>query len=363
MVRILVEDDPYLRLVPVILDPDVGADRVRAIADFMAHDIPDFAAWCRSMREEVPELHPAKVVMVSDREQLRAALPDADAAIIEALPFGEAEAKAAPNLAIVQKFGTILADIDAAACARHGIPVAVQRRRVNIAVAEHAFALMIALAKRLVETAGLVEERALREAGFDPTPYDRRFTTNSNFARIPKLKTLNGSVFGALGAGEIGRELARRASAFGMKVIYHQRTRMRAEEETEIGARYGSFDELLGSSDFIAVNLPLNAATRHILDRAALGRTKPDVVIVNTARAALIAREALMESLESGHLGGYGLDVGYSEPAEEGEPLLKFANVILTPHTAVAGRENGLEDLADMFRNLARAVAARRSPQ
>jgi phosphoglycerate dehydrogenase-like enzyme len=359
MVCILVEDDPYLRLVPVILDPDVAPERVRAIADFMAHDIADFGAWCRDLREQVPVLYPAKIVMVADQTALRTAIPDADAAIIEALGFGAEEAAAAKRCAIVQKFGTILSNIDGAACARAGIGVAVQRRRVNIAVAEHAFALMLALAKRLCETAGLVEERALREAGFDPTSYDRRFTTNSNFARIPGLKTLNGSVFGALGAGEIGRELARRAAAFGMEVIYHQRTPLSTGEESEIGARYVSLPQLLERSDVIALNLPLNDSTKGILDRAALAKTKNRVIIVNTARAALIDRAALIKALDSGRLGGYGLDVGYKEPAEHGEPLLRYPNVILTPHTAIASRENGLADLRDMFLTLARALAAR----
>jgi glyoxylate reductase len=257
----------------------------------------------------------------------------------------------------VQKFGTILSNIDVAACAKRGVPVEIQRRRVNIAVAEHAFALMIALAKRLCETAGLVEEAELRRAGFDPTPYDRRYTTNSNFARIPGLKTLGGSVFGALGMGEIGRELARRAACFGMKVLYYQRHRMSAGDESAIPAEYVSFHDLLRQSDFVALNLPLNADTKGILDREALSSLRPGAIIVNTARAQLIERDALFEALDSGRLGGYGLDVGYDEPAKPGEPLRKYKNVILTPHTAVAGRENGLRDMADIFTRLWRALA------
>jgi phosphoglycerate dehydrogenase-like enzyme len=197
----------------------------------------------------------------------------------------------------------------------------------------------------------------LRHAGFDPTPYDRRYTTNSNFARISGLKTLNGSVFGALGAGEIGRELARRAASFGMKVLYHQRQRMSTGDENATGAEYVSFEELLERSDFLSLNLPLNAATKGILDRKALRSLKRGAIVVNTARAQLIERDALFEALDSGHLGGYGLDVGYDEPAKPGEPLGKYRNVILTPHTAVAGRENGLLDMADIFTRLWRAIA------
>ena len=361
MFRILVEDDPYLRIVPTILDPDASDDHRKAIADFLAHDVPDFAQWCRRLRETMPGLYPAKIELAYDQDDLRAKLPHADGVIVENLRIGEAELLLAPRLAIVQKFGTLIANIDVSACEKRGIPVEIQHRRVNVAVAEHAFALMIALAKRLVETAGLVAESDLRDAGFDPTPYDRRYTTNSNFARIGGLRTLNGSIFGALGTGEIGREVARRAASFGMKVLYHQRNRMSAPDEAALGAEYVPFHELLERSDFLALNLPLNASTKGIIDRKALHNLKRGAIIVNTARAQLIDREALLEALDSGRLGGYGLDVGYDEPAKPGEPLRKYKNVILTPHTAVAGRENGLADMTDIFTKLWRAMTAKRN--
>jgi phosphoglycerate dehydrogenase-like enzyme len=361
MFRILVEDDPYLRIVPTILASDAPEDQRRAIADFVAHDVRDFAEWYRRFRETVPGLYPAKIEFAISQEDLRSKLPQADAVIVESLRIGEDELGTAPRLAIVQKFGTILGNIDLAACARRNVPVVIQRRRVNIAVAEHAFAMMIGLAKRLIETAGLVEEADLRRAGFDPTPYDRRYTTNSNFARIPGLRTLNGSTFGALGMGEIGRELARRAAAFGMKVVYYQRTRMNEPDESVFAAQYVPFQELLQRSDFLAINLPLNGTTKGIVDRKAFQSLKRGAIVVNTARAELVEREALLTALDSGQLGGYGLDVGYAEPAKPGEVLLNYKNVILTPHTAVAGRENGLLDMADIFTRLWRALVPDRA--
>ena len=156
MFRILVEDDPYLRIVPTILDPDAPEDHRKAITDFLAHDVPDFAEWCRKLRQAVPGLYPAKIELAFGQDDLRDKLPHADGLIVEGLHIGEVELAAAPRLAIVQKFGTILSNIDVAACAKRQISVSIQRRRVNIAVAEHAFTLMIALAKRLIETAGLV---------------------------------------------------------------------------------------------------------------------------------------------------------------------------------------------------------------
>lgn len=356
MIRILVEDDPYLRMVPAILDPEASEDHRKAIADFISHDISDFTGWCLRVRQMAPGIFPAKIEFASSQDDFRAKLAAADGVIIEKLTVGESELALAPRLAGIVKFGTLISNIDTAACSRRGIPFASQARRVNIAVAEHAFALMIALAKRLCETAGIVEETALRDAGFTPVPYDRRYTTNSNFGRIPRLKTMNGSVFGAIGMGEVGRSVARFASAFGMTVLYHQRHRMTAAEEAEHSAQFVRLEELLARSDFISLHLPLNSTTQGIIDRTVLQLVKPGAILVNVARAQLVDREALLDSLRSGRLGGYGLDVGYDEPAKPGEPLLRFNNVILTPHTAVAGRENGLLDIADVFGKLSRAI-------
>lgn len=363
MVRILVEDDPYLRIVPVLLDPKITDEHRRALCDFMAHDEPDFEGWLRQLWQQLPGLYPAQVELVTSQDEFRVKLPGADAAIVENLAFGESEISLAPRLAIVQKFGTLIPNIDVTACAKSGITVDIQRRRVNIAVAEQAFTFIIALARRLGETTGIVDADACKEAGFDPTPYDRRYTTNSNYARISHLKTLNGSIFGAFGMGEIGREVATRAAAFGMKVIYHQRNRMSLLDEHTIGAEYVSREELLQRSDFISLHLPLNAATKGIMDGAALRAMKPGAVLVNIARAQLVDRDALLEVLRSGHLGGYGLDVGYEEPARPDEPLKQFRNVILTPHTAVAGRENGLLDMAEICKKVWRAIVARDEAQ
>lgn len=365
MIRIVVEKDAILNLAPVILDPETPAEHQRAIAGFYGFDMPkevaDFDAWCRRVRSQLPGLYPAKVIFAADEAELRATLGEADAVIVESLPIGAAELDLAPRLALVQKFGMLAANIDVAACAQRGVAVEIQRRRVNIAVAEQAFALMIALAKRLCQLNFVVEEKALREAGFDPSPYDRRYTGNSNFARITGLRTLHGSVLGLIGLGEIGRELASRSHAFGMKVLYHQRNRINPLEECALGASYVGLAELMAQSDFISIQLPLNAATKGFLGRDALQRLRPGTILVNAARGELIERAALIEALDSGLLAGFGLDVGYTEPAKPDDPLLKYkaGNVILLPHTAPAERANGLKDMEEMCVKIWRALKTR----
>src|SRR5271156_2454060 len=209
--RIIVEEDAILRAVPVVLDPRTSADHCRATAEFYEFDEPDFSGWLARVRQQIPGLFPAEVVFARDEADMAAKIGDADALVVESFRVDEAALASAKRLKIVQKFGGIAHNVDAAACFAKGVEVAVQRRRVNIAVAEQAMALMLALAKRVCDLNGVVTESALRAAGFDTRPFDRRYTGNSNFARIRGFRTLASSVLGIVGMGEIGREIAARA--------------------------------------------------------------------------------------------------------------------------------------------------------
>jgi phosphoglycerate dehydrogenase-like enzyme len=128
-----------------------------------------------------------------------------------------------------------------------------------------------------------------------------------------------------------------------------------------LGARHVSLRELMANSDYIVVQLPLNDSTRGIVDRKALEIVKPGAILINAARAHLVDRDALVDALKSGRLGGVGMDVGYAEPAEPDDPLLAFekGKVILQPHLAIAHRENGLKDMRQLALNLWRATSDR----
>jgi phosphoglycerate dehydrogenase-like enzyme len=363
MMRILVESDHFLKILPVMLDPATPDEHVRAVADFFAHDIPDFRSWCEDFRTQVPGLYPATIEFAADEKELAAKLPDADAVIVESLALDRDAVSKLKRLAIVQKFGAILSNIDVEACAERRIAVLSQAREGNVAVAEQAFALMIALAKDIGRYNGIVTAQGLRAIGHAVRSYDRRYTGGSNYARIPGLRTLLGATLGIVGLGEVGREIATRANAFGMSLIYHQRTRLPAMDELALGARYAPLDELMAKSDYIVVQLPLNDSTRGIIDGKALQAVKPGAMLIDTARAALIDRDALIEALDSGRLAGLGMDVGYSEPWDGDDPLLKYkgGNVILMPHTAVGDRRVGLSDLAGMCRKIWRMLDSRRT--
>src|SRR5262249_40060017 len=154
----VIEEDHFLKIVPVVLDPATPEAHRSAVADFFAHDEPDFLGWCGRLQQRLAGLYPAKVSFATDRDDLAAKVADADGIVVESFRVDDAILSPAARLAIVHKFGTIASNIDLEACARRGIAVATLRRMVNVAVAEQACALMLALAKRIGEFNGVVEE-------------------------------------------------------------------------------------------------------------------------------------------------------------------------------------------------------------
>lgn len=356
---IVVEDDPFPRLIQLLLDPATPAARMAAFSEFFAHELPDFAGWCERLRARIGGLYPAEVRLAADEAVLLASLPGAEVVVVEALAIGAREiATAGGALRIVQKYGTVTSRIDLPACARAGVRVLTLRRRANIATAEHGLALMLALARKVNETAGLLSVEQLRAAGYSPTRYDRAHTPNANWARIGGVRTLFGQQLGIIGLGEIGRELALRGAALGMRIAYTQRRRLAAPEEERCQATYCTLEELLASSDCVSLHLPGGDATRGIIGRRELGIIKPGALLINVSQPQLVDRAALLEALASGRLGGFALDPPYDEPGQAGDPLLGFRNVIVTPHLGGSPRSNALDDFEELLLNLAQAMAS-----
>jgi phosphoglycerate dehydrogenase-like enzyme len=271
------------------------------------------------------------------------------------LRIGSEELAAAPRLKAVQKFGMLLRNIDTAVCAKRGIKVLGIRRRANISCAEHAFALMLSLARRL-DLTGLVGIDQLPSSRLPYRPFDRRYTPGANWGRFSGTRTLNGTTIGIIGLGEIGREIALRATAFGMKVLYFQRTQLSPEVEKELAASHRSLEALLGESDWIIPQLPLDGSTRGFLNRERMAQMKQGACIVNVSRPEVMDRDALLEALGSGHLGGLAMDGLYEEPGRSDDALLSFDRVVITPHMGASPRTNGLQDIADMIEAIAQAV-------
>ena len=355
--KFVVENDTFLRLIQVVLDPAAPAERIEAFAHFCLHDLPDFRGWCERVRAQAQNLFPADVRLVDNQAELLANLPGATVAVVEELAIGAKEiAAGGGSLKFVQKYGFTTRNIDGAACERAGAKLLTIRRRANISTAEQGLMLMLALARQVTQNANRISIDQLKAAGYTPTTYDRAHTPNGNWARIPNMVTLYQRQLGIVGLGEIGRELALRAIALDMSIVYTQRTRLPVEVERQYRATYLNLNELLAGSDFISLHLPRDPATVNFVGERELAVIKPGAFLINVSQPNLVERNALRHALESGRLGGYGLDTFYEEPGDADDPLIKFPNVIITPHLGGSPRWNSLDDIEEVIANLSKKL-------
>src|SRR5947209_15254996 len=181
---LVVEDDPWTRLIGVVLDPATSTERRAAFADFMSPDEPNFARWCDELRARAGALYPSEVRLVPSQAELRKNLAAAQVLVVESFSAGPAELRCAPKLKVVHKYGAVLRNIDVASCAAAGVKVLGVRRRANIACAEHVFALMLTLARRIHRINGLSSVERLAAARLPYRPFDRRHVPGGNWARI-----------------------------------------------------------------------------------------------------------------------------------------------------------------------------------
>jgi glyoxylate reductase len=224
----------------------------------------------------------------------------------------------APRLRAVASMSAGADHVDLDALRRRGIPLATVGPVLAETTADLAFALLLAAARRVGEG-----ERALRSGawrGFAPT-----YMTGTE---------VHGATLGILGMGRIGRAVARRARAFDMRVLYHNR-RPLADDAAE-GAEYRSLDDLLAHSDHLVSLLPSTAQTRGLLDRERLSRMRPASVLVNAGRGDTLDLEALVDLLRDGRFAGVGLDVYPREPLPSDHPVLAFERVVALPHLGSA---------------------------
>ena len=357
-IKLVVENDSFLRLIQVVLDPSAPKERLDAFAHFCKHDTPDFGGWCDGIRAQAKNIYPADVRLIDNQAELSANAGGASVIVVEELTVGEKEIAAAGNaLKYVQKYGFTTRNIDNAACSAAGVKVLTIRRRANISTAEQGLALMLALARQLVQNANLISVEQLKNSGYQPTTYDRSHTPNGNWARIPNMVTLYRKQLGIVGLGEIGRELALRALALGMHIVYTQRTRLPADVEQQYQATYCSLNELLARSDFVSLHLPRSPTTIGFIGEHELSAIKPGAFLINVSQPNLVERGALRQALASGRLGGYGLDTFYEEPGAADDPLIQFPNVIVTPHLGGSPRWNSLDDIEEVIVSLGGLLA------
>jgi len=226
---------------------------------------------------------------------------------------------AGPRLKIVANHAVGFDNIDVAECTRRGVLVTNTPDVLTEATADLAWALVLACVRRVAEG-------------------DRFLRSRQAWVWGPSMMLghdLYGKTLGIAGCGRIGRAVTRRATGFGMRVVYHDPVRLTEDVERELGIRWCPFETLLAESDIISVHAPLTPETRHIFGADAFRRMKPTAVLVNTARGPIVDEPALAEALRTGQIFAAGLDVYEHEPDIE-ESLLDLENVTLVPHLGSA---------------------------
>ncbi|WP_026379485.1 hydroxyacid dehydrogenase [Afifella pfennigii] len=244
------------------------------------------------------------------------AVSDADAIIVRMTAIDAELIGVARRLKCVARHGVGYDTVDLPALTARGIPLAVTGDVNSGAVAEHALALMLALAKRIPRY-----DRAVR--GGD-------FAIRDSFA----ARELAGRRVLLVGYGRIGRKVARLARAFSMQVVVFDPF-VEAAQLAEEGIEHApDLHGGLSQADIVSVHAPKTAATTHIIDAVALGAMRPDAFLVNVARGGLVDEAALLAALDGGQIAGAGLDVFESEPPRPDDPLLKHDKTVLSPHSA-----------------------------
>lgn len=250
-----------------------------------------------------------------------------------------------PTVRVISNFGVGVDHIDVAAATKRGIPVGNTPGILDGATADMAFTLLLATGRRLVE--------------------GDRYARGPNFVRYDPSymlgREVHGATVGIFGMGRIGTQVARRALAFEMTVLYHNRQR-KPEVEQALGVQYVTRDELLASADYVVLTVPLTAETRHLIGRAELAKMKPTSILINVARGPVVDTDALTEALTNRTIYAAGLDVTDPEPLPRDHPLLRLENVTIAPHLGSATDQTRFKMAEMSIDNLLAGLAGKPLP-
>ncbi len=248
-----------------------------------------------------------------------ARLPEAEVALVRSKTKCTADwIAAAPKLKLIVRGGVGVDNIDAKAAKERGIEVRNTPKASSVAVAELAFAMMLAVPNRLIEA-----HNALKLEG--------------KFLKKELKRTeLMGKTLGLVGIGRIAQEVARRAVAFGMRVLAYDPF----VKHSDVAILVPTLKELLRQADYLSLHTPLTDDTRGMINKETIAGMKDGVVIVNTGRGKCVVEEDLADALKSGKVACYATDVWHSDPPDPSSPLLTAPNVVMTPHLGASSKEN-----------------------
>jgi len=271
-------------------------------------------------------------------EEIRERVKDADIIIINKSPMNERTLKDAPNVKLICELATGYDNCDLAYCNLRGIKVCNVRDYSTDMVAQHTFTLALALSQKLMH--------------YDNYVKSGEYSAQSGFSSFyPTFYELNGKTWGIVGMGNIGKKVAKIATAFGCKVIFHSITgKSSCTEYPQV-----DLDTLLTESDILSLHCPLSDLSRNLIDKTALKKMKKSAVLINVARGPVVNNTDLYEALVNNEIQAAGLDVLEKEPLELSNPLSKLKDsnkLIITPHLAWASVEARTRCVQGVYENI-----------
>jgi glyoxylate reductase len=278
--------------------------------------------------------------------ELAGRLPDADGLFsLLTVPVDASLLERAPRLRVVSNMAVGVDNVDLAACTARGIPVGHTPGVLTEGTADLTMALLLATARRLTEASQ--DARQGRWTTWEPAGW--------------LGADLTGATLGIVGMGKIGTAVARRASAFGLRLVYSNRS-PRPEIEKELSARRLPLKDLLRQSDFVSLHVPLTAETRGLIDQEALRLMKPTAILINVARGPVVDSAALYRALHERWIAAAGLDVTHPEPLPPTDSLYSLPNCLIVPHigSATVNTRRRMAELA--CDNLLAGLAGERLP-
>jgi phosphoglycerate dehydrogenase-like enzyme len=295
-----------------------------------------------AMRELVTAQKPQELDLVfvdtSNEEERIEKARNADYIICSMVPVSAAVIEASPKLKLVQKFGIGVDKIDLKAAERRGVPVCIAAGVNAIAVAEHTITLILGIYKRLcVSNSSLPAGKWLK--------WELRMGCYELWQKT----------VGLIGAGNIGSAVGKRLyHGFECRVLYYDIVRRSPETEAALGLTFASQEEILRQSDIVSLHVPLTPETRGLIGAKELAAMKPNAILINCARGAVVDEPALIEALRKGTIAGAGVDVFAKEPPDKDNPLFTMENVLVTPHNGGGTVDTMKRIVAHSFENVLR---------
>ena len=291
-------------------------------------------AFVKVLREAGFELVYPNLGWQLSEDELMRFLPGIKGALAGSEPYTQRVLAAYPQLRVIARAGVGYDAVDVPAATRHGVAVAITPGTNEGSVAEHTFCLILGLAKNIIS-----QHLGVKSGGWP------------RGANLP----LRGKILGIAGLGRIGKAVALRGQAFGMKLLAYDPVPDSAFAQHH-QITMVSFEQLLSESDYLTLHLPFNAESRNLINRKTLARMKPSAFLINTARGPVINEADLLDALKNKRLAGAGLDVYEQEPPGK-HPLFELDNVLLTPHAAgtdIQSRDDMALSAANAIVSLAR---------